>query len=209
MKKIFVYVEGPTEERFIKQLVAPHLEQRNIFLHPIGWNGQGKYSKVRKDLFRLLEDTSAALVTTMLDYYRLPNSFPGRSEPEGSDCYKRVRFVENAISADIRSQKFRPYLSLHEFENLLFSSPSDMASGLPGGQGLEEKFCNIRRQYHTPEEINDNSSTAAHMRISSVYPQYQKVLHGPQIAERIGLDKLRAECPHFNEWISFLESLGE
>ncbi|MEW6248219.1 MAG: DUF4276 family protein [Nitrospirota bacterium] len=209
MKKVFVYVEGPTEERFVKQLMVPYLEQRGIFLHPIGWNGQGKYSKVRKDLFRLLGDASAALVTTMLDYYGLPNSFPGRSEPEGSDCYQHVRFVENAIGADISNQKFRPHLTLHEFENLLFASPGDMAAGLPGGQGLEQMFRGIRSQYRTPEEINDSSSTAAHMRISGVYPQYQKALHGPQIAERIGLDKIRTECPHFNEWISFLESLSE
>jgi len=32
MKKVFVYVEGQTEETFIRDVLAPHLSQRDLEL---------------------------------------------------------------------------------------------------------------------------------------------------------------------------------
>ena len=37
---------------------------------------------------------------------------------------------------------------------------------------------------------------------------YRKALHGPLIAETIGLDAIREECPRFNQWVECLESLS-
>jgi hypothetical protein len=37
---------------------------------------------------------------------------------------------------------------------------------------------------------------------------YQKVNDGGLIAMKIGLDLMRAECPHFNQWIGKLEALA-
>ena len=34
-----------------------------------------------------------------------------------------------------------------------------------------------------------------------------RVRHGPAVAARIGLDRIRAECRHFAAWLSRLESL--
>ena len=33
-------------------------------------------------------------------------------------------------------------------------------------------------------------------------------LHGPIVAERIGLEILRAKCTHFDRWVTKLEQLG-
>jgi hypothetical protein len=38
-------------------------------------------------------------------------------------------------------------------------------------------------------------------------PRYEKVLHGVALIERIGLDRIRAECMHFGAWLSRLEAL--
>jgi Domain of unknown function (DUF4276) len=35
------------------------------------------------------------------------------------------------------------------------------------------------------------------------------VLQGSAIIQRIGLDVIRTQCPHFNEWLTKLESLGQ
>jgi hypothetical protein len=43
---------------------------------------------------RLLNDTGAVAVTTMLDYYGLPRDFPGRSAIPAGDCYARVAHLE-------------------------------------------------------------------------------------------------------------------
>ncbi|MDA2909728.1 DUF4276 family protein [Nitrospiraceae bacterium AH_259_D15_M11_P09] len=220
MKKIFIYAEGPTEERFIKTLLVPHLEGYGIFVYPIvcttkvvksGQNFKGgtvKYHKAKKEICNLLRDSSAAAVTTMLDYYGLHCSFPGRTDPEGTTCYDRVRFVEGAIRGDIGPQKFIPFLTLHEFEGLLFSSPEEMAAALPGGYGLRQKFEQIRGNFNTPEDINDQQSTSPGQRIATAYPPYQKPAHGSRIAGRIGLAKIREECPHFDSWVVTLEQLS-
>jgi hypothetical protein len=65
----------------------------------------------------------------------------------------------------------------------------------------------MRSQFKTPEDINDSSETAPSKRIMSVIPRYNKVVNGSLIAEAIGLDIIRAECPRFNDWLSHVELL--
>jgi len=220
MSKVLIYAEGQTEERFIKDLLAPHLAGVGVHAQPVvattkvvktGPNfkgGIGKYSRTKKELLRLLNDSSASAVTTMLDYYGLDRSFPGRQSPQGADCYTRVAYVEEALSADISAPTFMPFLTLHEFEGLLFASPDDMAQALPGGEHLGSELSRIRRSFGTPEEINDDAETAPHRRIVNVYPNYKKPLHGSLITARIGLKEIRTQCPHFNKWVSKLERLA-
>ena len=38
-------------------------------------------------------------------------------------------------------------------------------------------------------------------------PEYDKVLFGTLAMLEIGLDRIRAECPHFDGWMRQLESL--
>jgi Domain of unknown function (DUF4276) len=42
----------------------------------------------------------------------------------------------------------------------------------------------------------------------AAYPPYRKVLDGPTIAEKIGLERIRSACPHFDAWVSWIESLA-
>lgn len=61
----------------------------------------------------------------------------------------------------------------------------------------------IRRSARRTRRLSDQS----------VFPYvliqgYRKTLHGPLLAERIGLDRIRAECPRFDAWLRRLESLG-
>ena len=51
--------------------------------------------------------------------------------------------------------------------------------------------------------------TAPSKRILKVYPKYRKTTQGPVIVQRIGLDKIRVECKHFDWWVSTLEELGK
>ena len=66
----------------------------------------------------------------------------------------------------------------------------------------------IRAQFPTPEDINDDPSTALSKRIVGAIPRYRKSVHGPQVAETVGLGAIRAECSRFNEWVARLESLS-
>ena len=213
---IHILVEGDTEEAFVRRVLIPHFEVMNIRLNPIivqtrreasrraFRGGYVPYSRLREQLIRLLGDTSASAVTMLFDYYRFPTDFPGSKNNTGSNGAQRVIQLEAAIAADLINDRFIPYLQLHEYEAFLFVSPSSTAEIL----GCPEKVLQItrvRQEFPSPEEINDSPATAPSKRIAAIYDAYDKVYHGPLVANRIGLPLLRQACPHFNDWLAKLE----
>lgn len=210
MKVVFVYVEGPTEERFVKTVLQPHLLSFNIHPKPFNCGGTIKYqSKLRKFILHKANESGIDLVTTMFDFYKLPKDFPGNRNLPAGTCYERVAYLEKAFSDDIEHSKFLPYVMLHEFEALLFSSPTEIARAFPEEDESHELQKIKTAHRNNPEEINDNESTAPSKRIENLYPSYQKVLQGTAIIQQIGLDVIRTECLHFNEWLTKLESISQ
>lgn len=219
MAKVLILVEGQTEETFVKRTLGPHLSSLGVFVVPTiiatkriksGSSFKGgvpSYTRVRREILRLLGDSSAALVTTMIDFYGLPASFPGRPNVQGNTPLERVVFVENAIDQNINDMRFRTYCSLHEFEALLFSSPATIAAAF-AIPNVEQKLLSMRAQFNSPEEIDDSPATSPSSRLQSLYPQYNKPFYGTLIAGRIGLDEIRGECAHFNAWLLRLEALS-
>ncbi len=220
LPKILILAEGQTEEIFIKQTLALYLSQFGIDVIPkilttkrtksglMFKGGISTYEKVRKDLIRLLNDSSANLVTSMIDYYGLPNDFPGKATLSGGSPLERVKYIEAEWLQDIGNGKFLPYCSLHEFESLLFSSPASIAQGLAIHNRAPE-FALIRQAFLTPEDINDHPQTVPSARITKLFSGYSKPVFGPQIAARIGIQEMRKECRHFNWWLSQLEAFGK
>jgi hypothetical protein len=218
MTRILVLAEGLTEERFIKDVLAPHLEVRDTFVIPKiittkrtkqGPDFKGgitDYQKVENDLKRLLGDTDAAYITTFIDYYGLPKEFPGMATRPTGAPRDRAQHVETEWGNHIDHPRFRPYLMVHEFEALLFSKPDELSRALYQSS-LLSKLEAIRGAFPTPEEINDDPETAPSKRILHILPAYQKTLYGPLVAKRIGLTTLRGECGHFNEWLTWLEGV--
>lgn len=218
MKRVLILVEGQTEERFVKDVLAPHLSERGIWpipkvattkrvkRGPDFKGGITDYQKVENDLRRLLGDTGAIAVTTFVDYYALPADFPGMADRPPGSSIVRARHVEREWEKKLAHGSFRPYLMIHEFEALLFSKPEELSKALHDAGSLQA-LATIRDTFKTPEDINDAPLTAPSKRITGVLPGYQKTLHGPVVSKRIGLGVLRAECPHFNEWLSWLEGL--
>jgi hypothetical protein len=88
MSRVLILVEGQTEELFIKEHLSPYLAARGLFLEkpvilptkklsgqPFFKGGITSYRQVRNSLRNLLNDSNARLITTMLDYYGLPDDF--------------------------------------------------------------------------------------------------------------------------------------
>lgn len=220
MKRALVLVEGQTEERFVKDILRQHLWAAQVDLAPTiiatkrvkhGSDFRGgvvSYGQFERDVRRLLAGAGPTLVTTMVDYYGLPADFPGMASRPVGGPYERVRHVEAAIREDIGNQpRFRPFLTLHEFEALLFSSPSDLAGTLARAE-IEAELRAVRDAVTSPEEINERPGQSPAQRIQALAPEYRKTLHGPTVAGRIGLDGIRTACPHFGEFVEFLESWG-
>lgn len=218
MKFVHILVERQTEETFVREVLQPHLRAVGIHLEPKlvttkrlrgashYKGGIVSYDKVRFDIRQLLRDTSATLVTTMIDFYGLAGKgFPGWAEMRGS-CYERVEQVEIAFRTDIGHPRFHPYLALHEYEALLLCQPTKIVEVRPGASAeAARKLAQIRQEHDSPEEINlDNPPSH---RIAEIMPGYRKGLDGVLIALDIGLAAMREQCTHFNQWLTMLESL--
>ena len=91
-----------------------------------------------------------------------------------------------------------PYVQKHEFEGL-FSDVTAFENVVRFSNRRIEQLREIRSQFPTPEDMNDNPATVPSRRIASAIPNYRKRLHGPQVAKKMGLEKIRAECPRFDE----------
>jgi hypothetical protein len=222
MKRGLILVEGQTEERFVKQVLQPHLTLIDLYLVPTllttkvvknGRNFKGgvtTFGKFESDLRRLLGGSgNGGLVTTLLDYYRLPQDFPGMGDrPDPIDLFTRVRHVERAMSDHFNDRRFLPFLALHEFEAWIFSCPSTLPEMMVESE-READFAAICNSVTTPEHINERPGHNPASLIESIFPGYRKVLHGPTAADRIGLPLIRSRCEHFNIWLGRLEEFAK
>lgn len=64
----------------------------------------------------------------MLDFYGLPEDFPGQ-DSRPTQARAAVAHLEHCASNAVGNPRFIPYLSLHEFEALLFADPHLVADG--------------------------------------------------------------------------------
>jgi hypothetical protein len=220
MNRVHVLVEGQTEEAFVGRCLRPHLWAFDVDVSPkivvtrrvqSGADQKGgvsSWGKIERDLRLLLGDTSVVAVTTLLDYYGLPSDVPGMAtRPEGMPEAKAFH-VESAIEDHIGDPRLRANLLIHEFEALLYSDPATCGAYL-GSPRLAEHMQSAVDRYGAPELVNDNPQTAPSKRIKDAHLAYQKVLHGPALADEIGLDRIRETCPHFAGWVNWLEKLGD
>lgn len=212
MKYGFILVEGETEMGFVNEVLQPHLQQLGLHITPQNLGGSTHYDPVRKDLQRLLKNTHVVAVTTMIDFYRLPREFPGlKTLSKDKTAYQKVEHLENVLAENIKDGRFIPYLSIHEFEGLLFSHLDSIVAEFPdinsskALQSLQE----ITSKFSSPEEINDSYETVPSRRLAKIFPSYYKPLNSPNIASRIGLPKIRETCQHFDTWLRKLEQLAQ
>ena len=153
MTRVYVVVEGFTEESFITNVLAEVLWPRQVHLTPVVLGtpghkgGNTNYARVKKDIVVLLKQDPSAYCSTMLDFYGLGRGFPGMPLEANLANLDKVARVERAVKADIVAQiphlrpdvRFVPYLQLHEYEGLLFSDPAAFASGI-GQRGPAPAF---------------------------------------------------------------------
>ncbi len=141
----------------------------------------------------------------MIDLHRLPDDFPSPEGPLSPRPVERARQLEAAFAADVaRSRsdlRFVPNLVVHEFEALLFSSVHAIQAAFPR-TNRKGDLDGIVSAFATPEEIDDRPELAPSKRLASLFPEYEKVLHGPTIARAIGIDAIRAKCPKFDAWVT-------
>ncbi len=219
--RLYLTVEGQTEKEFADRVLKPHLADYAIDVRPrvavtnrkLGQRGGSfSYERIKADLGRLMKQDSdkETRFTTMLDLYALPAEFPGWGEArKKTRPLERVTTLEKALETELADPRFLPFIQLHEFEALLFCDLGELEQRIfdseAGVQALRKEVVNL-----APEEIDEGAATAPSKRIIRHVPAYEtsKVRVGASAAAAIGLNILRARCPHFGSWISRLEALG-
>jgi Domain of unknown function (DUF4276) len=225
MPRLLLHVEGQTEETFVNEVLVDHLVRsgyETVGARLVGnprmkRGGIRPWQGVKRDILRHLKEDRSAIAAIMVDYYGLPHHWPGRAEAPGeASTSGKAEFVESALLEDIAEQmgdgfdrrRFTPLVMMHEFEALLFSDPDRFAHAI-GNANLTQGLREIRQKFACPEDIDDSPLTAPSKRIESLFPGYEKPLSGVIAALEIGLQTMRRECPHFNDWLNRLEALPE
>lgn len=143
----------------------------------------------------------------MVDFYGFQDA-NGRSRQE---LEQAILAATGNLINNFDPRFVRPYVQMHEFEGLLFSAVEHFACVLDGwNDQVHKKLTGIRAQFGSPEDINNDRETAPSKRILAAFAPgtYSKTEHGPLIAEAIGLDEIRNQCPQFDEWMCWLEGLA-
>lgn len=209
-KRLFIVVEGQTEEEFVKDLMAPYFQEYGIYVSPTivrtstrHKGGFVNYKHLRNDILRLLKSQRQdVIVTTFVDFFRCPELPNKESFIHIKDHHQRVELMENAIREDIDDWRFIPYIQLHEFEALLFSSNAGFEEYFSETQNKELR--NIIEEFDNPEEINSNPENAPSKRLLKIVSDYEKVIYGNIIALEIGIKSILDKCPRFRNWVKVL-----
>lgn len=208
MKRVYIYCEGQTGEAFVNTVLYPYFQMQDIYVFPIICTtkrsvgrkyrgGVADYGKIKRELRFLCRSHPHELVTTLFDYYAMPADTPGIQHSIG-ELTERIGAAEAAVDADIGEANCRFNFMVHEFEALLFSQPAVFE--LIASSAVVAELEAIRQAYPTPEHINRSAATAPSKRILSLIPRYRKVGDGVPLAQCIGIDIMRHECPHFRAW---------
>ena len=228
MTRMLIHVEGETEETFVNRILAPYLygySYSQVGARLMGNSrlrsrrgGIRSWAAVKNGVVRHLKEDPNRFVAVMVDYYGLPSTgsraWPGRKSASSHPVSVRGDMLEDRLLLDIQSEmgttfnpkRFIPYVMMHEFEAMMFSDCKQFGKAI-ARTDLVTELQRIRDEFSNPEEIDDDPNTAPSKRIQELVPNYQKPLNGVLITEAIGLDMIRAECPHFDSWINRLESL--
>ena len=209
--KLAIIVEGPTEVAFVKEVLLNHLWRFGVNpVVPIPINpreragaGGGNVSVSRLvDHMVFTRKKNYEAVTSLVDFY----GFRDKGE-------RSVEALQEHIAREIQkkipdSRRMFPYVQRHEFEGLLFSDTNAFREVALASEQDIEALSNIRLQFKTPEDINDDPEGAPSKRIMRTLRGYGKVQHGPSVARKAGLEKIREECPRFHAWLKCLEGLN-
>lgn len=221
-RQVLAVVEGPSERNFVRGCFAPYLLERGIAIaarivgKPGHKGGVRSFQAVCNEIVELLKESRDRDCTTMFDYFRLGEDWPGVTEAKNKSPLDAVLHIEasiakrvvDAMGTKFNAARFIPYVQLHEFEALLFSDTEALAYALLD-PALQPILDNIVRQCGGPEAINDGPETAPSKRIEKLQPAYVKTSDGPEAATLAGIEKIRQACPHFNAWVERLEERGQ
>lgn len=209
MKRLVFLVEGDTEIIFINQHVIPYLyslghknpmmAQKIITNRQLNKKGGNiSFAYLRNDVERVFAQGNV-IITTFLDFFRLPNDFPGYVND-----VNRITAIEEGLSDFFNNRNIVPYIQKHEMEALMYSGMDGFEIVVEDERRLGQ-LQQIVDAYENPEDINNSPQTAPSKRLESIF-KYDKVADGELILDALGIDLMIQKCPRFAEWLTKLQA---
>ena len=212
MERLHVFVEGQTEQAFVEEVLRGHLWNAGYLgVEARLLGGVPGWPRARRDIERQLKQDRGCSVALMVDYYGLPQTggraWPGRAASAGPEAVEDAlrECIARRMGGGFDRGRFLPLVMMHEFEAMLFSDCEAFGKAIERSC-LIPRLQAIRDSFSNPEAIDDSPETAPSKRIAALYRGYNKRLMGIRAARKIGLERIRAECPHFRGWLERLEA---
>lgn len=222
--KVEIVVEGITENRFVKKVLAPYLGIQGIYVYApvvrtsinrktgrVYKGGDIRFSRVKSQIGNFLKQRSEIIVASFVDFYGIAE-WPSLDKIQESHSPGDIAKILNDSAKQEICQdypetqpqnRYFPFVMVHEFETLLFSDSKVLSEHLHTEQA---KVDDVLSQYgNSPEKINNSPETAPSKRLEAWDSQYGKTTDGVTIAAAIGVNKMREKCPLFDAWIHSLE----
>ena len=224
MKRLNILVEGTTEERFVNQVLYPHLINFDIITFVQKWftnrslggkGGGSNYDFIHNHLTRWIKqegNNHEVNFSVMIDLYSFPkdgNTIYDEEVIVLVDGIGKALKLEEKMQERTNFHRFIPYVQLHEFEALLLAKPESLVEFYTDKQTEINLLANEIQDLN-PEDINETPEGAPSKRIIKHIDIYkkQKSTVGPLVANSIGLTTLRERCEHFNQWVTKLEQIS-
>lgn len=215
MKRVYIIVEGQTEEEFVNTTLYDYFLKNKIYdVRPIKIQtskahkgGFVNYNHLKNDVIKLLKSQKDIIVTTLVDFFRIPDNIPNyHNAMLLSTSYMKAENLEKSMYNDIKNERFFPYIQVHEFETLLFSSIDGFKAYWSSKPRVLEQINDIMTEYPNPEDINLNPHSSPSNRLLRIIDEYDKILYGNLIAIEIGIDTILEKCPRFKTWVDSIIS---
>ena len=125
--------------------------------------------------------------------------------------YAQVSKLEDEFGKDVNCYKFIPYIQLHEFEALVLCDIDGLKDSYPNAS---EKLGRLKEEITSKygdnmELVNNSAETAPSKLIIKALKDeyhYDKPKSGTEITDKVGIDTLRSNCQHFNDWLTRIET---
>lgn len=202
MIRLYVLVEGPTEEAFVNDVLGPHLGP-SVTTIPIivtsrrersgkKRKGGGHWKHWGKDLRTLTRGNPGDDVrfTTLFDLYGLPSDFPEiERHAHEKNTLLRAIALEKAMADVVGDWRLIPYLQRHEFEALVLASLDKLSDLLQtrGGATLRAGaiVATVGAEFEVLFQLT--GPVESRVRVELYHPTHEVALEGLALDERFSV----------------------
>ncbi|HEX3049492.1 MAG TPA: DUF4276 family protein, partial [Aggregatilineaceae bacterium] len=201
--RLVILCEGDTEERVLKDFLAPYCTKFGKNVHVISSKGAGNLKNEFQTIAELeLRQDRETFVFCLIDVLNAPFSFPkevmNSTEPyEARYDYIR-RYMQELIGEELRS-RFFAFPVLMELETWLLADIEALKDYFspPPSESL--------RRPPNPESVINPSEELGHWMWRFRNMKYKKTLHGPKLFKLASAKRVYEDnCPHFIQMINEL-----